>query len=97
MTIYIKPSLFCSKDKHRPAHSPRERACYFFLDKKVTKKSSQQKGFFAAQAFSLQNGQNLGWNYFALALIVPHMQKLPMPCHRTAHHRSACFRPKLLC
>ena len=29
---------------------------HFFLDKKVTKKSSQQRGFFAAQAFALQNG-----------------------------------------
>jgi hypothetical protein len=28
-------------------------------------KSSQQKCFFAALAFALQNGQNLGWNYFA--------------------------------
>jgi hypothetical protein len=37
-----------------------------FLDKKVTKKSSQQIGFFAAQAFALQIGQNHGCNYFAL-------------------------------
>jgi len=28
---------------------------YFFLDKKVTKKSSQQRGFFAALALALQN------------------------------------------
>jgi hypothetical protein len=26
--------------------------CYFFLDKKVTKKSSQQKGFFSERAFA---------------------------------------------
>jgi len=29
--------------------------------------SSQQKCFFALGAIALQNGQNLGWNYFALA------------------------------
>jgi len=41
----------------------------FCLETKRTKKSSQQKCFFAARAFALQNGQNLGWNYFALARI----------------------------
>jgi len=39
---------------------------YFFLDKKVTKKSSQQRGFFAARAFARQIRQNLGCIYFAL-------------------------------
>jgi hypothetical protein len=43
----------------------REGACYFFLDKKVTKKSSQQRGFFAARAFPLQSGQNHGLGKFA--------------------------------
>ncbi|WP_184545055.1 hypothetical protein [Mucilaginibacter sp. FT3.2] len=64
---------------------------------KSNQKSSRQKGFFAAQAFALQSWQNLGWNYFALTRIALGMQKLPMPCSRTAHHRSARFRPKLLC
>jgi hypothetical protein len=41
-------------------------------------KSSQQKCFFTLGAFALQNGQNLGWNYFALARVAP-PQKLPMP------------------
>jgi len=38
--------------KHLPAQLPL--GCYFLLDQKVTKKSSQPKGFFAARAFSLQ-------------------------------------------
>ncbi|GAA3976213.1 hypothetical protein GCM10022210_28630 [Mucilaginibacter dorajii] len=33
--------------------------------------SSQQKCFFALKAFALQNGQNLGWDYFALTRQVP--------------------------
>jgi hypothetical protein len=31
--------------------------------------SSQQKCFFARNASALQNGQNLGWNYFAPRLL----------------------------
>ncbi|WP_295712332.1 hypothetical protein [Mucilaginibacter sp.] len=45
--------------EHWPAQLPRE-GCYFCLDTKVTKKSSQQIGFFAAQASALQTGQNHG-------------------------------------
>jgi hypothetical protein len=41
------------------------RARYFCLDTKVSKKSSQQIGFFAHKAFALQIGQNHGCNYFA--------------------------------
>jgi hypothetical protein len=89
-------TLFSCNRQHRPAQLPRE-GCYFCLDTKVTKKSSQQKGFFAARAFALQNGQNLGWNYFAPELTPPPLQKLPMPCNRTGHHRFGRFRPKLLC
>jgi len=37
------------------------------LKQKGPKNSSQQKCFFALGAFALRNGQNLGWNYFALA------------------------------
>ncbi|GAA3974522.1 hypothetical protein [Mucilaginibacter dorajii] len=37
----------------------------------LVNKSSQQKCFFALKASALQNGQNLGWNYFALTLITP--------------------------
>jgi hypothetical protein len=38
---------------------------------KSNQKSSQQKCFFALKASALQNAQNLGWNYFALARL-PH-------------------------
>ncbi|WP_184542318.1 hypothetical protein [Mucilaginibacter sp. FT3.2] len=38
------------------------------MKQKGPKNSSQQKCFFAHRAFALQNGQNLGWNYFALTL-----------------------------
>jgi hypothetical protein len=38
---------------------------------KSNQKSSQQKCFFALKASALQNRQNLGWDYFALALIFP--------------------------
>jgi hypothetical protein len=68
------------------------RLCHFFLDKKVTKKSSQQKGFFAAQAFALQIRQNRGCNLFALAspaharasskicyALQPHMATIVLP------------------
>ncbi|MCS3732612.1 hypothetical protein [Mucilaginibacter dorajii] len=41
------------------------------MKQKGPKNSSQQKCFFAPKAFALQNGQNLGWNYFALSLISP--------------------------
>jgi hypothetical protein len=36
---------------------------------KSNQKSSQQKCFFTLKASALQNGQNLGWDYFALTLI----------------------------
>jgi len=67
---------------------PRE-GCYFCLDTKVTKKSSQQKGFFAARAFALQNGQNRGWDYFALAHIAP-TAKTP---YALQPHRPPSFWP----
>jgi hypothetical protein len=57
-------------------------ARYFCLDTKVSKKSSQQIGFFAAQAFALQRGQNHGLQLFcpaALALSPSLLQKLAMP------------------
>jgi hypothetical protein len=44
-------------------------ASYFCLDTKVTKKSSQQIGFFAAQAFALQTGQNHGLQLFCPAAL----------------------------
>ncbi|HEY8929991.1 MAG TPA: hypothetical protein VIM55_12410 [Mucilaginibacter sp.] len=41
--------------------------CYFCLDTKVTKKSSQQKGFFAALAFAHKAPKTLqGWKSFAV-------------------------------
>ena len=39
--------------------------CYFWLDPKVTKRSSPQKCFFALQAFAHKPGKTLGCNYFA--------------------------------
>jgi hypothetical protein len=76
------------------------RASYFFLDKKVTKKSSQQIGFFAAQAFALQIGQNHGCNYFAL--LRSHFPDASAKiCYALSYaqgpHRSARFHPKLTC
>jgi hypothetical protein len=44
--------------------------CHFFLDKKVTKKSSQPECFFALDAFALQIRQNLGCK------ILPHYRSL---------------------
>jgi hypothetical protein len=43
----------------------------FVLKQKVPKNSSQQKCFFAARGFALQNGQNLGWDYFAPVHLAP--------------------------
>jgi len=55
------------------------RARYFCLDTKVPKKSSQQIGFFAAQAFTLQSNQNHGCNYFA-----PLHSRLPLLLQKLA-------------
>ncbi|MDN3582860.1 hypothetical protein [Mucilaginibacter flavus] len=54
-------------------------------NKLLVNNSSHQKCFFAAQAFALQNGQNLGWDYFALARFVP-TAKTPyaLPTHSPA-------------
>ncbi|GAA3967149.1 hypothetical protein [Mucilaginibacter dorajii] len=51
----------------------------------LVNKSSQQRCFFALKAFALQNGQNLGWDYFALALLCP-AAKTPyaLPTHNPA-------------
>ena len=49
---------FVENEKHRPLNC--RGGCYFWLDPKVTKRSSQQRGFFAAPAFALQIRQNLG-------------------------------------
>jgi hypothetical protein len=48
---------------------PRE-GCYFCRHKS-NQKGCQQKCFFARKASALQNGQNLGWDYFALTHIAP--------------------------
>jgi hypothetical protein len=60
-----------------------QEGCAVFLDKKVTKKSSQQKCFFAHKAFHAQSRKNCGLEYFCLATLshlYPGMQKFPMPC-----------------
>jgi len=43
----------------------------YFCRHKSNQKGCQQKCFFAHEASALQNGQNLGWNYFALARQAP--------------------------
>jgi len=61
-------------------------------------KSSQQKCFFARQAFTLQTGQNHGLQLFCPTSFAPTLgfsKNLLCPCNRTAHHRSDRFRPKL--
>jgi hypothetical protein len=56
-------------------------ARYFCLDIKVSKKSSQQIGFFAHKAFALQSGQNHGLQLFCPAVLA----------------LSQCFCKNLLC
>jgi hypothetical protein len=74
-------------------------ASYFFLDKKVTKKSSQQGGFFAAQAFALQNEQNHGLQLFCPATLALFPNSSAKTCYALSYaqgqHRSAHFHPKL--
>ncbi|WP_439699119.1 hypothetical protein ACFGVS_14360 [Mucilaginibacter sp. AW1-7] len=53
-----------------------------FVATKVTKKAVSRKAF-AARAFALQNGQNLGWIYFALKLTPPNRKNFLCPA--TAH------------
>ncbi|WEA00831.1 hypothetical protein [Mucilaginibacter sp. SJ] len=77
-------------NNHRPAQSPRV-GFVLFLDKK-NQKSSQQIGFFAAQAFALQTGQNHGLQLFcpaSPALSPCFCKNLLCPCSRT--------RPPLFC
>jgi hypothetical protein len=61
----------------------------FVLKQKGPKNSSQQKCFFAALAFALQNGQNLGWDYFAPMHFAPHRKNSLCP----AFHNPALFCP----
>jgi len=73
-------------------------ARYFCLDTKVPKKSSQQIGFFALKAFTLQSGQNHGLQLFcpaSLALSRPSAKTCYAPSSAQGHHCSARFRPKL--
>nr|MCS3815367.1 hypothetical protein [Mucilaginibacter sp. X4EP1] len=51
-------------NRHYPAHG--RGGLVTFVATKVTKKSSQQKGFLALRAFTLQIRQNLGCNLFAV-------------------------------
>jgi hypothetical protein len=65
--------------------------CYFFLDKKVTKKSSQQKCFFALPAFALQIWQNHGLQNIALLLSLKADTRQNLLCP------FQCSRPPLFC
>ncbi|XHR96276.1 hypothetical protein ACFJIV_06260 [Mucilaginibacter sp. UC70_90] len=85
-------------NNHRPAQSPRV-GFVLFLDKK-NQKSSQQIGFFAAQAFALQTGQNHGLQLFcpaSPALSPCFCKTCYAPAAAQGHHCSARFRPKLTC
>jgi hypothetical protein len=64
---------------------------YFLLDQKGNKKSSRQKGFFAAPGLCLQTGQNHGLESFApLRSLLPYaLAKFPMPL--------PCTRPPSFC
>jgi len=74
--------------------------CYFFLDKKVTKKSSRQKCFFALQAFHAQIPKTCGAGIF-----LPGYPFKRRPCNAKTSYAlpgaQACrflgFRPKLIC
>jgi hypothetical protein len=58
----------------------------FVLKQKGPKNSSRQKCFFALKAFALQNGQNLGWDYFALTHKC-HLTRKNSLCPATAQPR----------
>jgi hypothetical protein len=64
----------------------------FVLKQKGPKNSSQQKCFFAALAFALQNDQNLGWNYLPLCFAAQ-----AVPSGKTSYalppHRPPSFCP----
>jgi len=57
------------------------RLCHFWLDPKVTKKSSHQKGFFAAQGFCPANQAEPGTGVFCPAIRTrsPNFSKILMP------------------
>jgi hypothetical protein len=71
-----------------------------FLDEK-NQKSSQQKGFFALDAFALQIAQNLGCKQLPLGYARSRpalLQIFAMPCLCAHwHHRFVQFRLKLFC
>jgi hypothetical protein len=73
---------------------PREGLVLFVLKQKVPKNSSHQKCFFALGAFALQNGQNLGWNYFAPRLLSPAHAKTSYACSRTKPALFCPFSPE---
>jgi hypothetical protein len=67
------------------------------LKQKGPKNSSQQKCFFALGAFALQNGQNLGWNYFAPARLTHARAKTSYAPQPHSPALFARFHPKLAC
>ena len=88
----------CLMNLHRRALG-RARARYFFRQKS-NQKGLQQKGFFALKAFALQTGQNHGLQLFCPAspTLTPTSAKTCYALSIThTHHRSARFRPKLIC
>jgi hypothetical protein len=83
---------------------PRE-GCYFFFDEKVAKKSSQQKGFFAARALRCKSGKTWAGKSCAALCAMAYAPARSLPfckyslCPAAAHglHSFAGFRPKLFC
>jgi len=72
--------------------------CYFVLIQS-NQRSSQQRGFLAHKAFTLQAARTTGCNSLPLlrSRKAELRQVMLCPCKRTGHHCSARFRPKLFC
>jgi hypothetical protein len=71
------------RDASYRSQSPQ--GCYFFLDKKVTKKSRHQYSFFAAPAFALQIRQHHGLHIVAPTSypqsMLQQQNAMPFPAH----------------
>ena len=86
MMAYLMVSLIAAK------------AYFFCLRHKRNKKASHPECFFAHQALTLQNEQNLGWNLlpcFARSWPLRFCKISLCPATAQGHHRSARFHPKL--
>jgi hypothetical protein len=76
------------------------RGASYFCRHKSNQKGLQQKGFFAAQAFTLQIDQNHGLQLFcpaSPAISSASAKTCYALSYTQGHHCSARFHPKLLC